>query len=246
MTEHPTLIEVATQFSVSEQMVKSIMSSIDVKQGSEEWFAARVGKVTASRIDDVMATIKTGEAQTRKNYRAEKVLERASGLPQDNSYKSAAMIAGSESEPKARIAYSFEMNVDVIEVGFVDHPTIAMTGASPDGLVGDEGLIEIKCPQARGYLDAKLGLPIERKYLLQMQFQMACTGRKWVDYVVYRGEALPLIIQRIARDNKLIAEIEQAVVAFLREVDAEYTNAFGESKKLYSIDTYQGTPKAPI
>jgi len=196
-------------------------------QQTPEWFAARCGKVTASRIDDVMAppTQKGGEAAERKKYRAEKVLERATGIPQENSYKSAAMIAGSENEAAARAAYVFAMNVNVEEVGFCQHNDIADAGASPDGLVGDQGLCEIKCPQPRGYLDTKLGMKIDRKYTLQMQFQMAVTGRLWCDYVVYR-EGLPLLVQRVKRDPTLILEIEQAVVQFLREVDAEYEKAF--------------------
>jgi putative phage-type endonuclease len=198
-----------------------------MQQNTPEWHFARCGSVTASRIDDVMATIKTGEAQTRKNYRAEKVLERACGIPQDNSYKSAAMIAGSEVEAMARAVYAFEMDVDVVEVGFIPHPRIAHAGASPDGLINETGLIEIKCPQARAYLDAKLTSPIDRKYVLQMQFQMAVTGREWCDYVVYR-EGLPLIVQRITRDDALIREIEYAVQTFLSEVEAEYNRAFAK------------------
>lgn len=188
------------------------------QQRTEDWHRARLGKVTASRIADVMATIKTGEAVSRRNYRAEKVLERISGIPQENGYRSSAMIYGTENEDRALLGYSFEAGIDVAPVGFIPHPTIANAGASPDGLVGDDGLVEVKCPEANGYLEALLGKTIPEKYLLQMQWQMACTGRKWCDYVVWR-EGLDPVITRVDRDDKLIAKIEAEVRTFLAEVE---------------------------
>lgn len=187
-------------------------------QRTPEWFAARLGKVTASRICDVTATIKTGEATSRRNYRAEKVLERVSGIPQESGYKNGAMQYGIDNEATARAAYCFDANTDVAEVGFIPHPTIANAGASPDGLIGDDGLVEIKCPEANGYLEAALGKIIDKKYLQQMMWQMACTGRQWCDFAVYR-EGLDLICQRVMRDDKMIAELEAEVRKFLAEVD---------------------------
>jgi putative phage-type endonuclease len=187
-------------------------------QRSPEWVAFRLGRVTASRICDVMATTKSGEAVTRRNYRAEKVLERISGKSQENNYQSGAMLAGIEREAQARIEYEFDQNCTVEEVGIIPHPTIQWAAASPDGLVGDDGLIEIKCPEPAAFLDAMLGKDIPQKYADQMQWQMACSGRQWCDYVVYR-EGLPLAMLRIERDNKRIAGIEAEVRKFLQEVE---------------------------
>jgi len=187
-------------------------------QRTPEWHAFRLGRVTASRICDVMATIKTGEAVTRRNYRAEKVLERISGKSQENNYQSGAMLAGIEREAQARIAYEFEKNCTVEDIGIIPHPTIEWAAASPDGLVGEHGLVEVKCPEASAYLDALLGRDIPQKYVDQMQWQLACSGRLWCDYVVYR-EDLPLVVKRVPRDNKRITEIEAEVRKFLQEVE---------------------------
>jgi putative phage-type endonuclease len=187
-------------------------------QRTDDWFKARLGKVTASRICDVLATIKTGEAVTRRNYRAEKVLERISGIPQENGYRSGAMIYGTDNEQRALLGYSFKSRNNVEPAGFVDHPTIVNAGASPDGYIGADGLVEIKCPEASAYLDALLGKVIPTKYLQQMQWQMACTGRAWCDYCVWR-DGLDPEIQRVPRDDKMIAELEDAVRAFLGEVE---------------------------
>lgn len=187
-------------------------------QRTAGWHKARLGKVTASRIADVMATIKTGEAVSRRNYRAEKVLERISGIPQDNGYQSFAMRAGTENEHRGLLGYSFKSGNTVTPAGFVDHPKIANAGASPDGYVGMDGLIEIKCPEASAYLDALLGKDIPQKYVLQMQWQMACTGRPWCDYVVWR-DGLDPVIQHVMRDDKLIAKLEEEVRTFLAEVE---------------------------
>jgi len=192
-------------------------------QRTNEWVQARLGKVTGSRIGDVMATIAKGEATSRRNYRSEKVLERWTLEPQERGYSNNAMQYGIETEAEARAMYAIENAVEVEVVGFLDHPKIGNAGASPDGLVGGdgEGLIEIKCPEPSGYLDARIrGAPIEEKYLLQMQFQMAVTGRAWCDYVVYR-KGCPLAVQRIKRDDKLIEKIEAHVRKFLVEVDRE-------------------------
>ena len=196
----------------------TIEAQLANQQRTEDWHRARLGKVTASRICDVTATIKTGEATGRRNYRAEKVLERLSDIPQENGYRSGAMIYGTENEERALLGYSFKIGADVDPISFVDHPSIANAGASPDGLVGDDGLVECKCPEASGYLDALLGKDIPTKYLQQMQWQMACTGRRWCDYVVWR-DGLDPVIQRVMRDDKKIAELEAEVRTFLAEVD---------------------------
>jgi putative phage-type endonuclease len=194
-------------------------------QGTAEWTQARVGKVTASRITDMMATTKTGGwGAGRKNYAAELVAERLTGEPAPR-YTNGTMAYALEIEPEARTAYSRRAWVDVAEVGFVPHPTIADAGASPDGLVGDDGLVEIKCPNTATHIETLLrGDKIDSDYVLQMQFQMACTGRQWCDFVSYDKRLPPgrmrLFIVRVYRDPKMIADIEAAVRVFSAEVDA--------------------------
>lgn len=196
-----------------------------MEQRSDEWFAARMGKVTASRIGDLMARTKTGYGASRANYAAQLMQERFGC--QVESYSNAAMQWGTETEPRARAAYEFLTGLSVEETGFVDHPHIAMSGASPDGLVGDTGLIEIKCPQTTTHFAALEGASIDRKYLLQMQWQMACTGRQWCDFASYDPRVpmeMQLHVQRVHRDEELIAEIEGEVTAFLAEIDRRVAN----------------------
>lgn len=192
-------------------------------QGSPEWLAARCGKVTASRVADVIAKTKSGYAATRANYMAELVAERLTGLPAER-FTNAAMNWGTEKEPDARAAYCFMKDVDADEVGFIPHPTIAMTGASPDGHVGADGMIEIKCPNTATHIETVLGEAIQAKYVTQMQWQMACTGRQWCDFVSF-DPRLPspmnLWIRRVERDDALIADLEREVAAFLGELDAK-------------------------
>jgi putative phage-type endonuclease len=196
-----------------------------MEQRSDEWFEARLGKVTASKIADVMSTLKTGkEAITRKNYRIQLVSERLTNKKAD-SFINDAMRIGIEREEDARTSYIFKHN-DVEETGFVDHPTIPMTGASPDGLVGDDGLIEIKCPLTTTHTDTLISGKAPSKYIPQMQWQMACTGRKWCDFVSYNPdfpENLQLFVVRVERDDTLIEELEDGVKKFLSEVDETVT-----------------------
>ncbi len=196
-----------------------------IEQRSDAWFATRCGKVTASRIADLMAKTKSGPSASRKNYAAQLVLERLTGTVAQ-SFTNAAMQHGIDTEPLARDAYQQERLCTVEEVGFVDHPTIAMTGASPDGLIGDDGLVEIKCPQPAGHLETLLGQSAPEKYRLQMAWQMACTGRAYCDYVSYSPdfpEPMQIFVQRIERDDALIAELEREVAAFLAEIDDTVT-----------------------
>lgn len=189
-------------------------------QGTPEWFAARLGKVTASRIADLSAKTKTGWSASRANYMAELLVERLTGRPTE-SYTNAAMAWGSEQEPFARQAYAERAGVDVWETGFVDHPELDMTGASPDGLIGEAGLVEIKCPNTATHIDALLGAPIAEKYVKQMQWQMACCGREWCDYVSYDPRVpatMQLHITRVPRDHRLIVDLEAEVSYFLTEL----------------------------
>jgi putative phage-type endonuclease len=191
-------------------------------QGSPEWIAARLGRVTASRVADVIARTKSGPAASRTNYAAELIAERLTGRPAER-YRSAEMIWGSETEPLARAAYSFRCDVDVEPAGFVDHPGIAMSGASPDGLVGAEGLVEIKCPNTATHIDTLLRAHVPEKYVSQMQFQMACTGRAWCDFVSFDPrlpEPMRSFVARVVREEPRILALEGEVERFLAELAA--------------------------
>lgn len=193
-----------------------------MEQRSTEWFSARAGKVTASRIADVMAKTKTGWGAGRANYAAQLVAERLTGIAAE-SYSNAAMQWGTDTEPQARSMYELETGAAVVEVGFIDHPTLAMSGASPDGLVGDDGLVEIKCPNTATHIETLRGAPIADKYIKQMQWQMACTDRQWCDFASFDPrlpDEMQLHVRRVMRDDTLIAEIEAAVSDFLDEVEA--------------------------
>jgi putative phage-type endonuclease len=205
----------------------------EIIQGSDEWKALRIGKVTASRVADVVARTKTGHGASRANYMAQLIAERLTGTTAE-SYTNAAMQHGTETEPEARAAYEFYQGVTVKEVAFVPHPKIDQAGCSPDGLVGDDGLIEIKCPNTAGHLDTLLGQAPPSKYEAQMQFQMACTGRKYCDFVSYdprMPENMRLFIKRVPRDDKRIAELESEIAAFLLEMAvklSELNSIYGE------------------
>ncbi len=210
---------------MTEIIVDDLRAETVVEQRSNAWFATRCGKVTASRIADLMAKTKSGPSASRKNYAAQLVLERLTGTVAQ-SYTNAAMQHGIDTEPLARDAYQQDRLCTVEEVGFVDHPTIPMTGASPDGLVGDDGLVEIKCPQPAGHFEALEGQEAPEKYRLQMAWQMACTGRQWCDFVSFHPdfpEPMQLFVQRYERDDALIDELEREVAAFLAEIDDRVT-----------------------
>lgn len=192
----------------------------DFPQRSPEWFAHRCGRVTASRVADVMAKTKSGPAAARANYMALLVAERLTGEVAE-SYTNAAMQWGTDQEPQARALYEFQTDATVREVGFIDHAKIEMAGCSPDGLVGEDGMVEIKCPNTATHLDTLLGEKIDGKYLKQMQFQMACAGRLWCDFVSYDPRLPPemqLWVHRVERDEDVVEEIEDAVSAFLAEL----------------------------
>lgn len=192
-----------------------------MEQRTEEWYKARLGKVTASKVADVLAKTKTGVGASRANYLSDLVVERLTGQ-QAEFYQNEAMQWGTETEPQARMAYEAQTNNLVDEEGFIDHPSIANLGCSPDGLVGDSGLIEIKCPNSKTHIDTLLSGKAPSKYIPQMQTQMAVTGRKWCDFVSFDPrlpEDLQLFIVRVERDDEYIANLEKEVSAFLQEVD---------------------------
>ena len=192
-----------------------------MEQQSAEWFAARIGRVTASRVADVIAKPKSGYSASRANYLAELVAERLSGTRAEG-FTNSAMQWGTDQEPEARLAYEFRTDEEVEEVGFFQHPVIAMSGASPDGLVSDDGLIEIKCPNTATHIETLLTGIIPGKYETQMLWQMACTGRDWCDFASFDPrlpEAMRLYVKRFYRDNERIAELEDEVRTFLFELD---------------------------
>lgn len=199
------------------------MILLDAPQGSDEWRKARAGSLGASSLHEVVAKTKSGWSASRSNKMATLIVERLTGEPQD-TYQNAAMLHGVTTEPEARAAYAFRADVDVQEVGLVRHPSIVGTHASPDGLVGNDGLIEIKCPQPAAHLAVLMGEAIPQKYILQMLWQMNCCKRSWCDFVSYSPafpEHMRIFIKRVERDDKFIAETEANVVAFLAELDSK-------------------------
>ena len=195
------------------------MNIVDCQQGTPEWLAARAGKVTASMLSNVLMDPKTAGY---RDYQAQIVAEILTGKPQGSDFTNAAMQFGTETEPLARSAYEAETGFSVDEVGMVIHPTIERSGASPDGLVGNSGLAEIKCPKVATHLAYLVAGVVPAGYKNQMSWQMACTGREWVDFVSFRPdlpENLQLFVVRYQRDAAKIAELESAVVNFLASVD---------------------------
>ena len=194
------------------------------EQRTDDWFSDRLGKVTASRVSDIMSKTKTGYSASRKNYMAQLICERLTGRISE-SVTNAAMQRGTDLEPVAREIYILnQFDVTVKEVGFIHHPTISYFGASPDGLVNDDGLIEIKCPNTWTHLEFRKTKKPKPEYILQMQTQMMCTGRKWCDFVSFDDrldDNLNFECIRINYDEKLAKEIEREVINFLNELNKE-------------------------
>jgi putative phage-type endonuclease len=194
-----------------------------IVQGSPEWFAARLGKVTASRVADVIAKTKSGPSASRANYAAELIVERLTGQ-RGEGFTNAAMQWGTDNEPAAREAYEFATGTWVDQVGFIVHPRIAESGASPDGLIGADGMLEIKAPNTATHLETLTSQKIPPKYQTQMAWQLACAGRRYCDFVSFDPRLpahLQLFIKRYERDDALIEDLEADVIAFLTEVDAK-------------------------
>jgi putative phage-type endonuclease len=195
-----------------------------MEQRSDEWFQTRLGKVTASRISDVIAKTKTGVSTSRYNYLIQLVSERLTGKKGDNGFINQAMQDGIEREEVARTLYMLKHG-EVDEVGFIDHPTIVMSGASPDGaLKGVNGGIEIKSPIETTHTNTLMTQSVPTKYIPQMQWQMACAGYDFVDFISYNPnfpDHLQLFVKRLDRDNDYIRQLESEVSAFLAEVEQQ-------------------------
>ena len=192
-----------------------------MRQQTSEWHNARLGHATASRVADIVARTKSGYSTSRANYAAELACERLTGRSCD-SYASAAMQWGLAKEAEARQLYEFTYDEPVTRVGFLNHPSIARAGASPDGLVGGAGLVEIKCPLTATHIETLIGRGPPGRYLTQMQWQMAVTERAWCDFVSYDPRlptGLQLFVQRTQRDEARIGELEREVRLFLSEVE---------------------------
>jgi putative phage-type endonuclease len=211
------------------------MSLSVIEQGTPEWHALRCGKVTASRVADVMRSGRGGKpSASRSRYMGELVTERLTGNP-TQTFKSADMQWGTETEDEARSAYSFVHSAEITPVAFVDHPRIGMSGASPDGLISHFGLIEIKCPASHTHIETILGSPIDQDYITQMQWQMACTGRLVCDFVSYdprMPEEMRLHVVRVLRDEVAITKMEKEVVKFIQELNLK----IDELQRIYSMD----------
>lgn len=195
----------------------------DFEQGSEEWKEIRLGRVTGSRVSDLVAKLKSGAyAASRADYCCELVAERLTG-EREERFITKEMAWGTEHEGEARATYGFMRDVEVTQVGFVMHDSIEMAGSSPDGFVGEDGLVEIKCPKTTTHIKTLFGAPISPDYVKQMMWQMATTGRKWVDFVSYDPRlprSMMMHVQRVHRDPAQIVAIENEVRGFLAEVDA--------------------------
>ena len=194
-----------------------------VEQGSKEWHALRCGKVTASRVSDVIARIKSGYGASRANYMAELVIERLTGV-QAEGYTSEAMKWGKEQERIARADYERRAGDLVTQVAFVDHPRIPMAGCSPDGLVGTDGFVEAKCPNSATHIETLLGGSIPKAYRTQMVWVAACTGRRWCDFISYdprMPKHLQLFTQRVTIIQAEVDEMELEVIKFLRELETQ-------------------------
>ena len=204
------------------------------EQSSEAWRLAKCGWVGASRVADIIAKTKSGWSASRATYMGQLIAERLTGTPMD-SWTSREMQWGIDTETAARAAYQFEAGVLVSKTGFVPHPKLPMAGASPDGLVGTDGLIECKCPNTATHIETLLGQSVPARYYTQMQFQMACTGRAWCDFVSFDPrlpENMQLFVKRVPRTESYISDIESQVREFLAELDA----------KLAALTSRYGTP----
>lgn len=192
-------------------------------QRTSDWIAIRWGKVTGSRFHDIIAKTKSGYAASRKNYMAELVVERLTPPPtEDNGYKNPAMQHGIDNEPVARLAYELETGNTVDEAFFEQYND--NVGASPDGYVGDKGLIEIKCPNTATHLETLRTQEVPKQYFVQMQGQMLCTGRDWCDFVSYDPrlpENAQLFIKRVDRDELVIKELKREIDQFLNELEEQ-------------------------
>ncbi len=198
-------------------------------QQTEDWMLERLGHASASRASDILAKIRTGESASRRKYRIQLTTERLTKKP-TVGYQNAAMQWGIEQEPYARMAYAAKTGADVEQVGFIKHAKMLWCGASPDGLIGVDGMVEIKCPESATHLEWLEQNRVPPEHIGQIQFQLWVTGRLWNDFVSFDPrfpEHLQLFVIRAPRDDKFISELAAEVGAFLVEVDSLYNKLMG-------------------
>lgn len=214
-------------------------------QGSSVWHQARLGCVTASRIAEVVARTKSGYGAARQTYMRQLLAERLTGLVAE-VYINAAMRWGTDMEPDAVAAYEEATGVATELVGFLSHPAIAYAGASPDRLVGDEGLLEVKCPASATHIDTLLSGEVPERYVLQMQWQMACSGRAWCDFVSFdprMPEDYAFFVTRVRRDEECIAWLEDETRRFIGEIEQRLDDLEMRSGAL-AISPFAAAPPA--
>lgn len=219
------------------------MHVINCIQGDSDWLQARTGRVTASEVRRVLSELKKGgETQERATYRAALVGEMLTGVPAEHTI-TRAMDHGTEFEPLARSAYELHMGVMVEEVGFVIHPLIERAGASPDGLVGEDGGIEIKCPNTSTHVRWMTAGVIPEEHRAQMFWNMACTGRTWWDFVSFdprmKDRRDRLFIRRLEAHEAIQMEMSVRVNDFLAECD-EMVKEIVSKRPKESIDQADG------
>jgi putative phage-type endonuclease len=196
---------------------------LSVEQGSDEWKALRAGRVTASKVADAISKLKNGgESATRRELRIKLVTEALTGEPADDIFETAAIRWGRENEAYARMYYEELRQVQVRQIAFAHHPTLKRAGASPDGLVGTDGLLEIKCPMSHTHLNYILAGVVPEDYKPQMLWQMECTGRNWCDLMSFdprMPKGLRVFIRRFQKDQVALASITTEVTGLINEVE---------------------------
>lgn len=207
----------------------------NLEQKTAEWYAKRLGKCTASKVADATAKIKTGEAASRAEYRTALVVERLTGTPQGADLSNNKSVQwGNDAEPLARAAFEADTGLLVQEVGFINHPTLLMAGASPDGLISDDSILEIKCPNSSTHFSYLKDGKVPAKYRKQMMWQIICTGRSkgiFVSFDPRFDSANQLLVVNFEPSKDELAELEAEVKAFLDEVEADYQWAKNRSSR---------------
>ena len=199
------------------------MSNEELIQGSEEWFASRVGKITASRLGDIMKKTRYGESTYKAKVRLELAIERITGKSASSVVMNQAMRDGVEREPDARKLFEAVTGKEVAEVGSFDHPTIVNTSASPDGLIrGENSCLEIKCPLATTHAKNLMSDTMPKNYIYQVQHQIQCTESDFAYFASYHPDFpkdLRLKIVKVERDDEVINSLNTAIRQFDIEIE---------------------------
>ena len=199
------------------------MSNEELIQGSEEWFASRVGKITASRLGDIMRKTRYGESTYKAKVRLELAIERITGKSANSITPNKAMLDGIEREPDARKLFEAVTGKEVAEVGSFDHPTIVNTAASPDGLIrGENACLELKCPTHATHAKNLMSDTMPKNYVYQVQWQIACTESDFAYFASYHPDFpkdLRLKWVRVEKDDSVIKSLEEAVRQFDIEIE---------------------------